>query len=810
MAPAVDLNLCDATGSSIGVLSISALPRSEAPQNRSNDPTRPRSEPEVQLREATAYRYTLDFACLSPVRLEPAELFDPDDSSGITGRLYTRQYVGDIGLAVCDATGQELGSGAVLVRAAKLEHEHEYHRMLREIADLAAEAVLQGFAPSATRTAIVSSRAPRLLYQQFAILQARLQDEELHDAIAEVIHRPQRDWVRETEWRPPGRPLRAGSEVARALTAPGQRVRAAAEVGPLHTLPSAIQSHRTDETLDTIANRFVKFALTHWRDLAAQLGEILTSRATASYGVRGTSAVSQVIETLDDLLSEPLFRQVGRLHELPTSNQVLLKREGYRQIFATFALIESSLDLSVELDDAVHPSQRNIAALYEYWTFLKLVQVLGDACDDSHAALRLFERDGDGLSLGLKRGRQSRLRWAVSIAGRGLTVSVFFNRTFRATDEVDINGSWSTAMVPDASVRIRPDDGRVRVEGERDLDVWLHFDAKYKLDWSSSQFERPAPGREREVALEHEEQERQGSSRRDDLLKMHAYRDAIRRSAGAYVLFPGTAEPREFREYVELIPGLGAFPLRPGSDAGVAGLRRFIGDVLLHAADQATAEERNRYWTSRIFHDPSGSDVARMVDFLDRPPADTKVLLDDVFDEALWRWIDETDQYLVTLGGEGGTISFRAEELAAPLILLHGAGRAVIYQRLGAWTVVDEHQLKALRHPRPTDRPGLLCGVVPVVDQPTWLAELPLADLMVTSRRPNEPALIDWSQLVQPPAGRKTSPPGPPGPRRPIRPPAWRVGTAERRSSQPTSAGASQGASEPTSRTGPNLPGSLP
>ena len=667
-----------------------------------------------------------------------------------------------------------------------------------EIADLAAEAVLQGFAPSTTTTAIVSSRAPRLLYQQFAILQARLADEELRDAIAEVIHRPQRGWVRETEWRPPGRPLRSGSDVARALTAPGQRVRAAVQVGSLKTVPSTIQSHRTEETLDTVPNRFVKFALTHWRDLAARLADILSSRATAAYGVRGATAVARVIETLDDVLSEPFFRQVGRLQELPTSNQVLLKREGYRQIFSTFALIESTLDLSLELDDAVHPSQRNIAALYEYWTFLKLVEVLGDACDDSSAALRLFERDGDGLSLGLKRGRQSKLQWGVEIAGRRLAVSVYFNRTFRATDEVDSDGSWSTAMVPDASVLIRPKDGRTRVERDRDLDVWLHFDAKYKLDWSSSQFERSRPEREQATALQEEEQERQGSSRRDDLLKMHAYRDAIRRSAGAYVLFPGTAEPRQFREYVELIPGLGAFPLRPGSDAGVTALRRFIGDVLLHAADQATAEERSRFWVSRVFHGSSGSQGGRTVDFLERPPADTPVLLDHVFDERLWRWTEKTQRYVMKLGGEGGGITFRAEELAAPLILLFGIGRAVIFERHGAWTVVDEDDLLALSHPITPDRPGLLCQLVPVAEQPRWLTELPLTDVLARSQRPGEPALIEWSRLVATPVGRLA----PPVARRPIWP-ERRAEPEERRSTKPGSSGAMPSANEPTPRNGP-------
>jgi predicted component of viral defense system (DUF524 family) len=781
MVAAVNLPLRDVNGSSIGVLSISALPEREAPEDRNGAPTRPGPEPAIQLREAATYRYKLDLPGVTTARLEPSELFDPDDQSGTAGRLNTRQYVGDIRLTALDAVGEELGSGLVLVKASKLEHEREYQRMLREIADLAAEAVLQGFAPAATTTAISPSRAPRLLYQQFAILQARLQDEELRDAIAEVIHRPQRGWIRETEWRPPGRPLRAGGEVARALTAPGQRVRAAVQVGSLDTLPTTIQSHRTDETLDTVANRFVKFALTHWRDLAGRLGDILSSRAAAAYGIRGETAVARVIETLD-VLSEPFFRHVGRLQELPTSNQVLLKREGYRQIFSTFALVESSLDLSLDLDDAVHPSQRNIAALYEYWTFLKLVEVLGEACDDSRAALRLFERDGDGLSLGLKRGRQSKLHWGVAIAGRSLAVSVYFNRTFRATDEVDSDGSWSTAMVPDASVLIRPEDGRTRVERDRDLDVWLHFDAKYKLDWSSSQFERSAPRREQETALEDEEQERQGSSRRDDLLKMHAYRDAIRRSAGAYVLFPGTAEPRQFREYVELIPGLGAFPLRPGSHAGVAALRRFIDDVLLHAADQATAEERSRFWVSRVFHGSSGSERGRTVDFLDRPPADTAVLLDHVFAESLWRWTENNQRYVARLSGEGGGISFRAEELAAPLILLYGMGRALVFERHGAWTVVDEDDLLALNHPSPSGGPGLLCQVVPVPEQPPWLTELPLAKVLARGG----PVLARWSQLVEPGIRPPIPSRGTPPPARPTRPPTRR-GEPEERRSQPSS-----------------------
>ena len=749
MAEVARLALRDLGGEVVGALEISALPRSSAPEDRTAHPGRRRSEPAIQLREASSYRYVLNLPRPGDVRLEPTELFDRDDSSGRSGRLHTRQYVGDVVVNALTVGEALVAQGTFLVKAVKLEHEREYRQMLREIADLAAEAVLQGFAPASTSFEISPSQAPRLLYQQFAILQARLADEELVDAIAEVVHRPQRDWVSETEWRPPGRPLRGGGDVARALTTPGRRVPLVTPVGALETLPSSIASHRSEETVDTIPNRFVKFALSRWRDLAERLGDLLSSRSEAAYGVRGTAAVEGVIETLDEVLSEPFFREVGRLQDIPTANQVLLKRDGYRQIFSTFALIESSLNLRLELDDAIHPSQRNVASLYEYWTFLKLVGAVGEACGDLSASLRLFEHEGDGLSLGLRRGKESQLQWTVSVAGRGLSVSVFFNRSFRTTDDLGSDGSWSRAMVPDASVLVRPEAGRTRVENERDLDVWLHFDAKYKLDWSSAQFERAASEQEElRTALGEEEQERQSSSRRDDLLKMHAYRDAIRRSAGAYVLFPGTPGALEFRQYVELIPGLGAFPLRPGDDSGSAALRRFIADVLLHAADQATAEERHRFWRSRILYEQPSSALERSVGFLDRPPADTPVLLGWVPDDDLWHWTDLMQRYVVRLARDGHGVRVQAEDLSAPLVLLSGGGRAVMTERNGAWTLVDEKDLETLHFPCPGDAPGLLCQILPLEEQPTWLAELPLVDLLAQARNPGDPVLTSWSRLM--------------------------------------------------------------
>lgn len=115
---------------------------------------------------------------------------------------------------------------------------------------------------------------------------------------------------------------------------------------------------------------------------------------------------------------------------------------------------------------------------------------------------------------------------------------------------------------------------------------------------------------------------------------MHIYRDAIRRSAGAYVLYPGTSEQQRFDEYHEILPGLGAFALRPSTQGpadpqGAAPLRRFLNDVLRHVANQASQRERAWFWRDRSYErsDASSGLPTPVAPWLKKPPEDTRVLL---------------------------------------------------------------------------------------------------------------------------------------------------------------------------------------
>ena len=69
---------------------------------------------------------------------------------------------------------------------------------------------------------------------------------------------------------------------------------------------------------------------------------------------------------------------------------------------------------------------------------------------------------------------------------------------------------------------------------------------------------------------------------------MHAYKDAIRRTGGAYVLYPGDKSINQ-KGFHEIIPGLGAFPVKPSkTDSGIGELKAFILEIIEHFIHRAS------------------------------------------------------------------------------------------------------------------------------------------------------------------------------------------------------------------------------
>ncbi|MDP2824400.1 MAG: nuclease domain-containing protein [Sulfuritalea sp.] len=208
----------------------------------------------------------------------------------------------------------------------------------------------------------------------------------------------------------------------------------------------------------------------------------------------------------------------------------------------------------------------------------------------------------------------------------------------------------------------------------------VHFDAKYRIDSIEQLFGRDDAEMDAATAaadLNDEKQEQKlGRYKRADLLKMHAYRDAIRRTQGAYVLYPGDmAQP--WQTYHEILPGLGAFPLKPGK--GDTALTAFIRDVVRHTCDRATARERQSYHVYQVQEAPAGYAVLHTLpekaagSKRRAPPlAETHVLIGWYKDKAHLEWVLKSGLYNFRMDVERGSLRLKPEVSGAQYLLLHG------------------------------------------------------------------------------------------------------------------------------------------
>jgi uncharacterized protein len=646
----------------------------------------PSLEP-VQLLEGQEYRYEIDplVAGSGTLSTNRPELFVSDDNTGCSGRLRPGLHTGTVTFEVSRA-GSSLGQASFEVRSTKLHYLQHYRWMLSSLAEFAAEIVMSRFAASAQSFEPGKPQDPKTLYQRFAFLQALLTSEAFSAAVQQVLSRPYEVWLLEEIAKRPNQGLRASGQAGVEIARAGPRT--SWPNGRIASLPRIVREDRTNPTRDNAPNRFAKFALTRWRDISHQVLTALSDLPPTSVNNRGLKEARELTDRLEGLLSEELFREVGDLIHFPGSNQVLHKREGYRDLFRAYMQFEIAAAIVwTGGEDAFRAGQRNVAALYEYWVFLQLGQILSELCGNSFDFTSLMEVSRNGLQLGLKRGHEIVLRGSAERGGRRLELELWYNRLFPRSDSA--LGSWTEAMRPDYSVKITPEQGELEHSGP----IWVHFDAKYRVDHLTELF-----GKEGELPEDDDSSDdaedlvRAGTAKRTDLLKMHAYRDAIRRSAGAYVLYPGT-DKRAMRAFHEILPGLGAFALTPmvsGDAGGAHELRGFLEDILLHTATQVSQHERGRFWEQRIYQS-SLEERGRIkaVPFLREPPADTVVLIGYVKSAAHLEWIRATRLYNMRADGRPGSID--PEGLGADLVVLWGDQPGL---QVGIWRRSSNPQLK--------------------------------------------------------------------------------------------------------------------
>ena len=155
---------------------------------------------------------------------------------------------------------------------------------------------------------------------------------------------------------------------------------------------------------------------------------------------------------------------------------------------------------------------------------------------------------------------------------------------------------------------------------------------------------------------------------------MHAYKDAIRRTGGAYVLYPGT-EKKIRRGFHEIIPGLGAFCIAPGhEDEQVPALKRFLREIVDHFMDRTSQREKIAVVEHEIHSTPPEPFYEMFPEPYGNPIfADAVIVLLGCFkSEEHLQWILENGKYNIRFGGERkGAIELKEPYLNVRYLLLY-------------------------------------------------------------------------------------------------------------------------------------------
>lgn len=576
-------------------------------------------EEPVQILEGHSYEYQLH-DIPSGSQLRASSILQPSKLVPRSGRIEPGLNTGLLPLVLENEAGRELARTALEVRSSKVNYRRDYREMLDSIAEHATGLLLDIRAPAHARLAPGSPPSSADVHRRFAFLRYLLQNKGFREAIEQILRLPHRTGTIEEHTRDIRRGVKGSSAIASQIRSSARRLPIPRGHG-LHnrmrdrgirqpSLPPHITVESRVETIDTPENRFVKFALQDFESLLADL-ELALQGHPSDADKRILRELSPLRSSLSLILERDFFKELSAPNTLPLGSSVLQKRPGYRELLQSWIKFNLAAHLSwTGGDDVFGAGKRDVATLYEYWLFFELLRLAQvhfkiDPSTDS----QLIEWTTDRFDLKLKMGRNLQFVGLFDIGDTPIRVQYSFNRTFgragvNRENSYPAPGSWARPMRPDFTFTFWPSAFTLEEAERQELAVHVHFDAKYRVDALSDLF---GTTDSTELDREKEAQRTNTAPKRADLLKMHAYRDAVRRTAGAYVLYPGSlGADRQWYEFHEILPGLGAFAIRPGSEgSGIEALSRFLEAVARHASDESTRRLQATYHTFRI-QEPTG------------------------------------------------------------------------------------------------------------------------------------------------------------------------------------------------------------
>lgn len=558
-------------------------------------------ESPYQIAEGAFYEYEIIDSNEYGLRTSSSRVVRESKRNPTRGRIEPNIFVGKLKVEVYRISDKQTIDSFVLeVLATKFDKELDnsyrsnYRQMLEDIAEQSTELLMQIDTPVFQSYDIDYTANAQTVYQRFCFVQSFVGSQSFEEALLQIFNNPSTTWNEVQELVPIAKVKRIGNKEIRQFTSSADRMSLKAshpcQKAGLSSLPQKIYSSNKVESYDTPENRFIKFALCSFNMFVVRCQQLFVKHNK----VYAEQEARLLNKQLSQLLSHPFFDDIQEPQSLRLNSPTLQKRAGYREILTRWLQFELASKLTWGGgEDVYNAGKKNIAQLYEYWLYFQLLILIQKKFGLADASKSLLTIEKDGLQLNLKSGKQLVQKGLCDMYSRSLFVKFSYNRSFSG-DTIDVSkaGSWTTTLRPDYTLSIWPAAFKSEAFAEKeDAIVHIHFDAKYKIQDFKKEVVDINGGSEESLDKQKEE-ERKGNYKNADLLKMHAYKDAIRRTGGAYVLYPGKNE-KQFEGFHEILPGLGAFSVTPSTtDTGIGKLESFIDKVISHLLDRTSQRER--------------------------------------------------------------------------------------------------------------------------------------------------------------------------------------------------------------------------
>ena len=539
---------------------------------------------------------------------------------------FTFQFINYLGkTSIVFNDGQKECSFEFEVVPDKINYEEDYVNLTEAISEECSALLHDYTSPTLLSYLQDSSRDANIL-EQFIFLRKFCNSDNLESLFASIKQNPDRLLIRDEEMKPFG----TGIPSSKFFANPFSYSRGWQKTSGGTYLPSEVAVIHKYDSYDTPANRFIKFALSTFSDVCNKVLECVDIKDGSKY----FPEAQKIIEQIDDIFCDSFFDDIGELEIMPVNNQVLEKREGYIQIFNAFAMIYLALQLNWKDKDTFSAEVKNTALLYEYWLFFELRKILGELSYETNGENKnsswipftrfIEDKENNGLTISLAQGNSS----VQSFSFDKLTVNLYYNKTFSPMEFSNSLywGSYSRPFRPDYTLAIFPSNCKKETDAIKKGSVtYIHFDAKYRIE-DLTQFinsdrksisESVIENSEQDISEQEENEFEQEKSdeivntyKRGDLLKMHTYNDAIRRTVGSYVLYPGTNNNSNRKKqpsvYDEILPGVGAFAIRPGNEnARHNAIKDFIKKIIDFKSNEASRKCRATYFENMVISSPS-------------------------------------------------------------------------------------------------------------------------------------------------------------------------------------------------------------